>query len=646
MASKTRVLEDRMPVKEQKPDLTAEHPFNNKDNHELLLQYCKERIEAGRAVQGAMHDRMEEIDKEFYGYMKYTKEDLERRRKQLLGESTSPTEMRAAFMLAQIFRMVTFLVSVFSPDSGIYEINATKSQQSLGNALTQLMNKHAIKGGYFRHQAMFFLDTLKYNLACFEADWLVEQGKKLVDQGGKLKTEDTNTFEGNQMIARDMYNVFWEPLINPCDVYKKAEYAGYVEVCSLYQLKKRTQDGLMYNTKGLWKQTSGLDRTEGYYKQPPAVRYDLSVNDTGGGTDFVHILSMGQTSGPSMNFYERATLYVRLIPTEFGLVPRANRNTRNKFEIWRIRIINGNRIVEATHMPNVHDYIPMFFGRPFEDQMGGQAKGPAETLSPFQQFANFLLNNHVKSARKNLYDITIYDPLIVNLAQIKDDVAARIPMLPAGHGKDPKQSIWRPDTKLDTKETMGQIKELLELMEYIFPTRMLQQVGQIDRAVTDQISALLAAAYRDSWKIARVLDEQALSPMRFVLVSNIKQFQTTFTVTTEQGEQDVSASALRNTEFEFKVGEGLKMIDKLTTMSIMKEVINMILQSQAVAEFDVPALVNYFSSLGGVETDLRQFRRITPPVTSGAQPASNAAQPGAATVPPGGAPQPPAVTTS
>lgn len=603
-----------MQVQERQSGVHAEHPYVNEANHELLLQYCKERIDLSRASQSFFRDRFTEIDREFYGYMVLSKEDRIRKLKQIQGISTSPTEMRASFVASQMMRMVTFLVSVFSPDSGIYEVVTDENNQQLGTALTTLMNNHATKGAYFREQAKFFLDALKYNLAAFEADWFVESGKKLADRGAGVRLEDTTLFEGNKIKSLDMYNTFWAPMIQPMDVYRNAEYAGYLDLVSHYELKKDTQDGKIFNTKDIWELPQSINRTNSWYYNHPAVRYDVRVEDGigAGGYDWVHILSQGTRTTNSLSYYERCTLYIRLIPSEFGLVPRTAKKTRNKFEIWRIRIINGSHIVQCEHVPNVHDYIPMFFCRPLEDNMGNQSKSATEMMSMFQIFANFLLNTHIKSARKNLYDLTIFDPSVVNLSDLEDDVAARIPMLPGGYGKDPKASVWRPDSRIDTKETMQQIQLLLELMEYIFPTRMLQQVGQIDRAIGEQISALLAAAYRDSWKLARMIDEQAMSPMRFTLVSNIKQFQTEMMVSTAQGKVPLSPTALRNTDFEFKIGEGLKMIDRLTLMSAIADVLNKLLQSQAIQQVDALGLVNWYAKLAGNETDLTRFRLQTP----------------------------------
>ena len=609
MARPTTLSNAFMQVEEQDANVPGYHPYKNAKNHEKLLQYCKERIEVARMLQSSLRGRFQEIDSEFYGYLELTQEDLQRRFKQIQGKSTSPTEMRAMFIAAQMWRMVTFLSSVFSPDSGVYEVVAPKAEQKLGNALTELMNMHATKGAYFIEQQKFFLDSLKYNLAALECDWYIENGVKITDRGGKAKLEDATLFEGNKITSRDIYNTFWEPTIDPTHVHKKAEYAGYVELTTHYQLKKQVQDGEIFNTDELWTAPSSSSRQNAYYTQPPTIRNDISAT-TGGVVDFVNILSMGLQHTNTTTTYEQTTLYIRLIPSEFGLSPKGKANKR--IEIWRIRIINGEYIIQCRKMVNAHNYIPMFFGRPIIDNLGNQSKSPVEVLSPFQMLASFMLNTHVKSVRKNLYDITIYDPQVVNLQRIQDDVAAKVPMEPGGYGKDPRASIWKPETNVDTKEQMDQITKLLELMEYIFPTRLLQNVGNIDRAIGEQIAALLAAAYRDSWKLARTLDEQALSPCRFVCVSNIKQFQTEMTLDTDAGAVEISPSTLRQTNFEFKIGEGLKMIDRLTIMSAVGDILNRLLQSQAVQGVDVLGLLTWYSGLAGNETDLTQFRLAAP----------------------------------
>jgi hypothetical protein len=625
-------------VQEQDPGVTSEHPFKNEKNHQLLLEYLLERIDYACSYKDTVCARYEDIDKAVNGFLVPTKDDRERKKKQLLGESTSPTEMRIQLIETQLKRIVTYLCSVFSPDSGIYEVVTEAAQQSIANGVTQLMNKHAIKGRYFRQQSKAFFNALKYNLGAFEVEWIENYKKKLKDRGGKVYSEDALDYAGNQFNSLDMYNTFYDPTVNVLDCFCKGEFAGYVEMVTPFQVKKKVEDGEYFNTADLFTENPQPTRRNFYY-QPPLVRYDIDPGTSSSGTpNWDFILTVGRIKGNEQGSYEKVTIYCKLIPGEFGLIPRAKRKDRSHIEIWKFVIVNQSHIVYAEHMNNIHEYIPIFFITPNEDDLGMQSKSYAEVLNPFQEFGSFLLNAHIKSARKGIWDFIIYDPSYIDLSAAADDVAGRFPVTPLAFGKDITKAIWKPDFKLDTKETLSQLQQVMEMMEYIYPTRMAQQVTDIDRAVKDQVTAALQAGHRDSWKLARTLDEQGFSPARFVMLSNIVQYQTQIKLQVTGQEVTIDPTVLRNMELEFKVGEGLKMIDRTSRILGIRDLISQVLGSQAYVDFDVPALLNYGSSLMGDETDLTKFRRTTPiPEPGGGTPRTNNTQTGQGGQPKAGA---------
>ncbi len=98
-------------------------------------------------------------------------------------------------------------------------------------------------------------------------------------------------------------------------------------------------------------------------------------------------------------------------------------------------------------------------------------------------------------------------------------------------------------------------------------------------------------------------------------------------------------------QVEYDIATGLKGLDRLMQIQILRDAMNMIIQSQqGIAEIDIVKLLNYFMSLAGDRTDLTQFRRAIQPGIPGqpGQPGQPVA-PGAA--PPGAAPANPQLNT-
>lgn len=606
-------------VVEQKPTgFPKSHPFTNAKNHETLLCYIKERMDLSRNLRDGLFPRFAATDQTLAGFVRLNAEEKAQKRKNEAGEPPKPVSMSPQIALTQLGRGVTFLASVFSPEGGIFEALTTKDKQDVANALTEKMNEDSVKGRYFREYAKFFLNVLKYNLGAMHVQWKEEWGLGFKpDAGGTGIPERMLMHAGNYVKSLPMYNTFWDPSVAPCDVHKEGEWVAWAEGVTPFKFKRAIEAGEYFNTKDVINGGPASSRLDNlWYKAVPQVRLDFtgfSNAGTGadGNVDWTSILSAGSqnikgydgTSG-----VELLHMYIRLIPTEFGLT---DDKTRNKMEIWYICVANGQRIVATSMQNNMHNYLPICFCQPNEDDLGVQVKSVAENLAPFQEVISFMLNSFVASTRKNIWDLMVYDPTVMDLSSVGSDVAARVPMGPGGYGKDPKASIFHFNKTLETEKLITQIQEMLQLMEWVFPTRMLQQVADIDRAVKDQVAAAVAAAQRESWKLAKIIDDQAFSPLRFVMYSNNIQYGGKLQVYNEKTGvwDEFDSSALRGTRLEFKIGDGLKTIDKLSRQLAAKEILNMILSSGSAAEFDIPSMVDYFSSTQGVEFDLTQFRK-------------------------------------
>lgn len=600
-------------VKELPNQQGAEHPFNNEKNHQYLLDYCLDRVRFAHEHINGLRDRFEVIDRELSGFLKLDKEDKARQVGNIRGDDPKPVKAKPAFAVTQLGRVVTYLASVFAPDTGIYQAVTTKNEQAFANAVVHTMNMHGIKGKYFRQLCKFFLNALKYNLAAQRVEWITQTGVTLEDQNGRTTRKEQILYSGNLISNCNMYNTFWDPTVFPVDIHNKGEFVGEVCIKTPFQIKRMVENGDLFNTTGLLESggnISAYGRFE-FYRDIPQVR----INDYGsdlradGSVNWYSVLTAGRVRGYEVGGVELVDLYIRLIPREFGLITRQEARSRTKIEVWRITIANSQKIVATEYMNNTHDYLPYAFTVPQEDDLGLQHKSIAEDLVPFQNLGSFMFNTFVDGTRKNIWDLIVYDPQVVDLASVGNDVAARVPALPTGYGKDLTKSIWHMAKNVETDKALAQIQNLLELMEYVLPTRMLQQVADVDRAVKDQVAVIVQSAQRESWKLAKIIDDQAMSVARFVSYSNLQQFQESISVLMPTGEiVEVNPSALRKLNLEFKIGEGLKTIDKLQIQIFSREILNAVLSSGAVSQMDIVGFINYISSLNGMEADLNQFK--------------------------------------
>jgi len=63
-------------------------------------------------------------------------------------------------------------------------------------------------------------------------------------------------------------------------------------------------------------------------------------------------------------------LYARILPNDFGMmVPEENTP-----QVWKFVIINNQVVLYAERLSNAHDYIPIIFGQPLEDDCNSRPK--------------------------------------------------------------------------------------------------------------------------------------------------------------------------------------------------------------------------------------------------------------------------------
>ena len=586
------------------PSLGATHPVNHKNNKEKLLKFAKSRLDFAHTIREPMLQRFEAIDKTVSGYIELTAEERTARNASAQGDP-KPGKMQLPLVYKQLDEIVTYFMQVFSPDSSMYEALANRDVQDPANAFALLMNKNAKFHGYYREYAKFLFDSLKYNLGGATVYWEKVYGANgTVDVHGKFQQgEQVVEWEGSNVRAVDMYNTLWDVSVHPVDVPTKGEFFATVEVKRRFALERMRDNNEIFITKEM------LDEQlteQTYYRSPPdvvpAIVTDGSVSR--GTIDWVNVLSGGAGTEGNQDAYEIVNFVCWLRPKDFKL------GSAKSLEIWRITIMGMKHIIATEKIGTAHGMLPIAFGSPVEDGLGLRQKSQGEMLAPLQEFGSFLLNTHMAAVRKALHGIQIYDPTIADLSQIKDGVSARIACSPLGYGKDLRLALVNLNDAPTTEGTMRDIAALLALMQDMLPSDINKQVAGLDRATQYQAAATVQGGHGRSLKMAKTLNDQILFPIRKMQYINILEFQPVIEIVGPNGEKmTVGPTMFKDLGIEYIIAEGLKSLDRLSVILIIKDVLNATLQSQtASAQIDVVALMNYLTKLMGDEFDLTQFR--------------------------------------
>lgn len=596
------------------------HPFRDVATHQALLDYVQPRLLLGKNDRDARLGRMIRVDKNVSGWMKLTPDEKVAARKS--DQTGVPTALTVNLPLnfVQLDDMMTYYSQTFSPNRGMFYQMGKPNEQQASSQIVTIMNNHAIYAGYFRHVLLSVLSILKYNIGGFYGYWAQDTGPKLtVSAEQTTSVESTKIWEGNKVESLDMYNTFWDPTVTPSELYREGEWCARSRIVSHYWLQKKAADGLYFNCKQALDEDTGVTNAV-YYRNPPeqASMNNKDGFDVDGGTDWASYLG-GTPTYMNNTGFELTDVFIKLNPFQLNLVPQTAKNkSRNRYEIWRLTLLNDKTWIDATPMNNIHGFLPFFFGQLNDDSMGTSQKSAAEIIQPLQDFASFLLNTHVRATRKNIWGLTIYDRSIVDLDQIPEgEVNARVAAKATAAGKDISKAVYHSNNQLDTKQTMSDLSSVMQIIEKFFPTTsMPSQIANIDRAIDSQVAAVQQGANRRMQKGARLLDDTMFRPLRFALYYNIIQFQPDgANITDFYGKaQKIDLSQLRETDLPFIIGQGLKAIDRQAAAGQMQNIIFALIQNPATAQnTDLMGMIDYWTSMIDIDIDMKQFERAPPP---------------------------------
>jgi hypothetical protein len=620
-----------------KPTEHARHPFRDKANHAALLAYLKMRLESDKANRDSRVNRFSQIDKDVYGWLLLSEEDKKRRMQKERTGAPQATAVNLPLTWVHLDDMMTYYAQTFAPNRGMFYHTAKPDETDDATDIVQLMNQHAIWGGYYRQLLLTVFSILKYNLGGMSAFWATDYGPRLeATQDGGTRIEPAPIFSGNKVRAFDMYNLLWDPSVDPAMLYKEGEWFATVEMRSHYWLKNKCLEGAFFNCEQfLDGESRPASEVMSWYKCAPEEA-DMQLSESAG-FSWYNVLS-GSSSYVANGSFELVEMYIRINPNDFGLIDgtKEQRDQRNRYEVWRFTILNNEQIIEARYMNNMHGWLPAFMGMANDDSMGQAAKTPAEILNPLQEFASFLLNVHVAANRKNLYGTTYFDPSRIDLAAVpKGEVAAEIPVKAQGYGQDIRTMIYRENHNLDTRQTLQDMQGMMQLIDQFFPTQSLPaQIAGIDRAISDQVAAVQQGSNRRQHKGARLLDDMMFRPLRFTMYYNIVQYQedNVEVIDFSGNRTTIDLTKLRDTNLAYVIGQGLKAIDRAAAASQAQSMLFALIQAPAVGDqIDIIAVLKWWTSMMDMEGVNAEDFRLKPEDLAARQqaqaPEGNAIQP-------------------
>ena len=584
------------------------------ESQEGLVNYLK-NVRARYAFYYNIRSVLEEADVEYYREHDWTKEAMRGKLANRVGDASKFRDITVPVVMPQVEAFVTYQTSVFLSGEPIFGVVASPKYADAAIQMEATISDQSTRAGWRAELIKFFRDCGKYSLGAVEVSWdkvntpAFETDLSFSTTQAKPKNV---IWEGNTLKKLDLYNTFWDTSVHPHDVATKGEYAGYNELISRVQLKQYIaglDDAIVANVKEAFH--TGTPVHEYYIPQinPQAL---ASLNAQTQGMDWFSWAGIagGRTDIVYKSAYIRTTLYVRMLPSEFGIrVPQPNTP-----QVWKLVFINFQTIIYAERLTNAHGMIPILFGCPNDDGIKYQTKSLGANVQPMQQVATTMMNSLIASRRRAISDRGLYNPLYIESKDINSsNPAAKIPVKPTAYAGVSLSEMYYPIPFNDDQAPvlMQSINTMMSFADIISGQNKAQQ-GQFVKGNKTQheYQDVMSSANGRSQLSSIALEDTFFCPMKYIISTNILQFQGADTLYHSEKKQDVEVDplVLRNAILKFKISDGLMPSDKLMNADAWQTAMQVIGSSPAIGPaYNIAPMFSYLMKTQGA--DISDFEK-------------------------------------
>jgi len=516
-------------------------------------------------------------------------------------------------IIAQVDSMVGYLSEVFLSGTPLFPVVSNPLNAKPAEALEALLDDHSVLGGYPRELLIFLRDCVKYNLGAVEAEWSAVDQYDVMDEllAEEIKKLKRKPVHFTKLKRLDLYNTVWDKNTNPGDLSKEGDYAGYLSILSRPKMKRLLNKlSVAGEAMNVEKALDSYISTEApNYRAHPQVSDYVNSRTPSSQMDWGQFLGVkegkgGATRGVIGN-YEVFKLYIRVAPADLK-IPGPMPNTP---QVFSLTIVNGEVLVQCKRIISAYDHLPILFGQPIEDGLGYQTKSIAEDSIPIQTAAGTLFNISINSNRRAVSDRALYDPNVINPADVNAPVpAAKIPVK-TNHLNQTRISDHYYPIPFDSTGTAKALQDGMHMVSFGKELSGLNapQQGQFQKGNKSVVEWRDTMGNSDARLRlpALTLEHQVFAPLKEILKFNIFQYGSDVIVVSQKSGKniDVVISEMRQQVLTFRLADGYTPKSRLAgteaLMSIMQTIGNSPILQQTYGIM-LPSIVAHLAQLMGV----------------------------------------------
>lgn len=581
------------------------------------------------------------------GVVTSTATDCERAKKREDGEDVSVPDAIYPFGFLELQKFAAEVMAIAMPVEAPYAVVTDAKGQERANALVQIFRGQAAQFDHRNniHAAVF--DGLALQLGGVAFEQKVKRHTSSQPVSGKAEVVGAEDFKGLNIRHLDPYNITYDHSVRLTELASEGEFFAEFDVCTAYHVKRdrnkthymdpKTVKRLEQITQakdgdGTW-DAYEQDTYEGhngmlpynanfYYIEPRVAKTREEVlqnygKTTGGHQTNFDDLFSGQNNATGYaesprQFLQKIKMYARIVPHEWGLGPALNKKDKAEagVEMWEFDIYGPGYIGRARKATGAFDAFPIaLFNMNFDKKLGRSIKF-GEHAAQMGLLSSTLMNMHKRALRKGLEGgVTIYNSDVVDFSQLSEMSGGRIPAKMQRFDDDIRKAVMQLSDTPDTQHTPQHAQVIIDMLASSFPANSAPQMAGLDRATSYQAQAVTMTSQRSLIYYAGLADAGIMGPVRNNLMTSVLNNPQDITYVDDKKAQlvQVSAQDLGNTIFMLVQSQPLMGIDRLRTETIMRDLINVTLQSGGQLSPVAAQMMRHYSQVAGIVFDTGEY---------------------------------------
>jgi hypothetical protein len=597
----------------------------NTDQERAVIHYTQ-RAQEMLLNQYSIRYMLEEADRLYMREKDWTDAEWKARLANRGGDTDKMRNITVPVIMPQVRSALGYMTNVFLTGYPIFGVASSPQFEDAAMMMESIIAENQETAQWARELMMFFNDGLKYNIHAVECEWQSRtvynvQSDVTSPSGAGLKKV---IWKGNVLKRLDLYNSFWDPRVQPSDICRKAEFAGYNDVFTRVQFMDMVQSlqAIGNISQGTIDRCIASSPAQGVtsagvgpyaYYTPMINPFPATYQNRSRAFDWMswamNVPFMRQGITNYANAYVITKIYARIIPYTMNFnVPEAQIP-----QVWKFIIVNGAVVLYAERQSNAHNFLPIFFGQPLEDGLMYQTKSFAYDVEDMQAVASAFWNGFIASKRRLVGDRVIYDPLRIRKEDINSsNPSAKIPVRPGAYGKPVAESVYQFPYHDENASSFIQAADLITRYANLINGQNPAQQGQFVKGnkTKHEYEDIMGHGNVTNQMMAIMTENQVFTPLKQAIKLNIMQFQDDSTVFNKTTQQDVEVKmdVIRQVGINFKVSDGIIPEDKMMSEDEFANALQAIASSPQIGQnYNLGPLFSYIMKTRGA--DLTPFEK-------------------------------------